>query len=631
MTIVRAALAQVGWAGDRAAMLTRLERAVGEAAESGAHVVAFPELCTTTYYCTLQDPQLRQLAEPVPGGPTITRLSSIARASGIVIVVPLAEQDTDGRCYNSTAVIDADGRLAGCYRKQHLPHFPGGWERFYFQPGDRGFPAFDTAAGRIGVAICWDRFYPETWRALALAGAQIIFNPIATRIKPTDRLATLVQPAAAFANQVFAGVINRAGRDSDGQEPYPGGSYFTGPSGDLLTPPATGQEQLVVADLDLGRLGDARRDWPFYPTRRPCAYQIVVTRRAPPASTDGQHQSTSADPAFPSPERIEQAAVSIEPTFTGTPQWTDDTLNTELGTQAILKLETLNPLRCFKGRGADWYLSATTDITTPLVCASAGNFGQAMAYAARRRGLPITVFAATGASPVKVARMRELGATVHLDGHDFDAAKQAARSYASAHGWRFVEDGAEPAIAEGAGTIALELGAWPGQIDAIVVPVGNGALITGIGTWYKARSPQTQIIGVCATGAPAMANSWTTGIPAPTDKAATIADGIAVREPIPYAVQAMTDVVDNIVTVTDTTLIQATRLLWHTLRLAIEPAGAAGIAALLARPHLGHGRTIATPLCGASITDTQAQQWLLASPLTQPPHHPDLKPPRAGR
>ena len=613
MTVVRAALAQVRWAGERGAMLTRLERAVGEAAAAGAHVVAFPELCTTRYYCAVQDPRLRELAEPVPDGLTIKRLRGIARASGVAAIVPLAEQAAAGRCYNSAVVIDADGRVAGRYRKQHLPHFPGSWERFYFQPGDGGFPVFATAVGRLGVAICWDRFFPETWRALALAGAQIVFNPVATKIKPSDRLATLLQPAAAFANQVFAGVINWAGPDGDSADPYSGGSYFTGPSGDLLTPPASGEERLVVADLDLQRLDDARRDWPFYPSRRTCAYRIVATRRAPPSSI-GEHQATSTDTALPEPDRIEQAAAIIEPAFTSTPQWTDDTLNTALGTRVVLKLETLNPLRCFKGRGADWYLSTSPVGTTPLVCASAGNFGQAMAYAARHRGLPITVFAATGASPVKVRRMREFGATVHLAGDDFDAAKQIARSHAAAHGWRFVEDGAEPAIAEGAGTIAVELGAWPSQMDAILVPVGNGALITGIGTWFKARSPQTQVIGVCAAGSPAMATSWTAGIPAPTEKAATIADGIAVREPVPYAVRAITHVADDIVTVDDTTLIQATRLLWQTLRLAIEPAGAAGIAALLAHPQLGHGRTIATPLCGANLTETQARQWLLGNP-----------------
>src|SRR5262249_31007446 len=162
------------------------------------------------------------------------------------------------------------------------------------------------------------------------------------------------------------------------------------------------------------------------------------------------------------------------------------------------------------------------------VCASAGNFGQGLAHAAGRRGRRVTVFAAHTANPLKLEQMRRLGAEVVLAGDDFDAAKDAARGYADRTGGRFVEDGAQPGIAEGAGSLAVELADWPEPIDAVYVPVGNGALITGMGRWLKAHAPGTEVVGVCASGAPAMFESWRAGSLHSTERAATIADGIAV-------------------------------------------------------------------------------------------------------
>ncbi|GAA3763686.1 threonine dehydratase [Spinactinospora alkalitolerans] len=293
-------------------------------------------------------------------------------------------------------------------------------------------------------------------------------------------------------------------------------------------------------------------------------------------------------------DRIEAASRLIDPVFRNTPQITDDSLSRELGHETILKIETLNPLRSFKGRGADFLLRDTRE-TRSVVCASAGNFGRAMAYVARRRGLSVRVFAATTANPAKVARMRELGARVVLEGADFDAAKKAAFDYAGEReNCVFVEDGREPQLAEGAGTIGVELA--PLRPDAVLVPVGNGALVSGIGRWLKTYSPATRVIGVVAAGAPAMAHSWRSGTPVSTPDVHTSADGIAVRLPVPEAVEWMGEVVDDMVLVEEEEIFAALRLLRDLMGLIVEPAAAVGIAAL-AR-HEIPGARVATILTG---------------------------------
>jgi threonine dehydratase len=269
----------------------------------------------------------------------------------------------------------------------------------------------------------------------------------------------------------------------------------------------------------------------------------------------------------------------------------------------------LNPIRSFKGRGADWLLR-TANGGGRIICASAGNFGQGMAFAARARGRSCTVYAAEGANPLKVEQMRALGADVRLAGADFDAAKQAARQDAEATGAWFVEDGAEPEIAEGAGTIAAELGSHPALLDAVLVPVGNGALVSGIGTWMRAFAPHTRVVGVCAAGAPSMAASWRAGEARPTPSVDTIADGIAVREPVPAAVSTMRSVVDEMVLVDDADLIAAMRLVHEHLGLVVEPAGVAGVAAAMRLGKRLAGRVVATPLCGGNVTAGQRRAWL---------------------
>jgi threonine dehydratase len=310
-------------------------------------------------------------------------------------------------------------------------------------------------------------------------------------------------------------------------------------------------------------------------------------------------------------DAIRDAAGTIHAVFRDSPQFVAEALSDRLDVRLLYKVETVNPIRSFKGRGCDYLLQRLDHSTGPLVTASAGNFGQGLAYAARARGVATVVFAAETASPLKVERMRALGADVRLVGHDLDAAKQVARAWASAKGYRFVEDGREPEIVAGAGTIAVELCRWPESIDTVVLPIGNGALAAGVGTWFKAHSPQTRMIGVVAERAPAMLLSWREGKPIATDSADTIADGIAVREPVPEAVARLAGRVDDVIAVNDAQLIAAMRMVFETLGLVIEPAGAAGLAGILALGQALRGRLVAVPLCGGNLTPEQVAQWLV--------------------
>lgn len=250
MSIVRVALAQMSWTGDRESTMDRLERAVRDAAGLGAGLVGFPELCTTPYFCAERDRAGR--FEPIPDGPTTRRMRALAGELGVVLVVPLAERDALGARYNSAAVLDADGTVAGIYRKRHLPHGPGCWERAHFRPGS-GPAVFATAAGRIGVAICWDRYFPDTWQALARDRAQLTVVPVASSLDPTDRRATLVQPTVAFLHSMFVATVNRVDTPH-----YTGGSYVADPSGEILGPFGSNKAELLVRDIDLNHTEASR-------------------------------------------------------------------------------------------------------------------------------------------------------------------------------------------------------------------------------------------------------------------------------------------------------------------------------------------------------------------------------------
>lgn len=306
-----------------------------------------------------------------------------------------------------------------------------------------------------------------------------------------------------------------------------------------------------------------------------------------------------------SAERIAAAVDVIAPALQHTPV----VQLSMLGCDLVLKDETAGPLGCFKGRGADLFVSQLEDRMqgSSIVCASAGNFGLALADAGLRRGVRVTVFVSTHANAHKVARIRELGGEVIVAGHDFDAAKDAARASATSTGSVFVEDGDAIAISEGAGTIAAELDA---PLDAIVVPVGNGALIAGIGTWMRAHHPSTRVIGVCAAGAPVMRTCWEHRRIVTGARAETIADGIAVRVPVPAAIDDVAHVIDDFVAVDDNALVDAMRALYARTGIAAEPSAVAGLAAIAATPARFAGMRVATIVTGKNLTREQHERWL---------------------
>jgi threonine dehydratase len=301
-------------------------------------------------------------------------------------------------------------------------------------------------------------------------------------------------------------------------------------------------------------------------------------------------------------ERIETAARTIDPVFLNTPQFESESLSDELGIRLVLKVEVVNPIRSFKGRGTDFLVSNLPASSPTLVCASAGNFGQGLAYAARKRALPVVIFAAESANALKLDRMRKLGADVRLAGRDFDAAKEHAHNFAEKTGACYIEDGREPAIAEGAGSIAVELCRWKDPFDVLLFPLGNGALLAGVGRWMKAHSPATRVVAVCAAGAPAMALSLQERTVHCTETADTIADGIAVRVPVPEALDDLADVVDDVVLVDDDAMVEAMKLVFQFHGLVLEPAGAAGVAAAMVFRDRFRGSRVAALLSGGNRT-----------------------------
>jgi threonine dehydratase len=294
-----------------------------------------------------------------------------------------------------------------------------------------------------------------------------------------------------------------------------------------------------------------------------------------------------------SPARIEAALGYIDPVFLDTPQFVDERLSSELGRQLTVKVETLNPIGSFKGRGTS-LLARELDPERTWVCSTAGNFGQGLAYAARKRGTAVQVFVSSAVPPAKVASMRRLGALVEV--HERPDA--AAREAATGEDHQLVVDGLDPATAEGAGTIGIELAA-AGPFDIAVVQVGDGALISGIACWLKAVMPETRVVGVCASGAPAMARSFAARRPTAVEGTGTIAAALAITEPVPQSLVRVLALVDDVVLVDDNDLRGAMQLIADSLGVLVEPAGAAGIAAL-ARHGAGiPGERVAVLLTGS--------------------------------
>jgi threonine dehydratase len=292
------------------------------------------------------------------------------------------------------------------------------------------------------------------------------------------------------------------------------------------------------------------------------------------------------------PAAIRAAAAAIDPAFTGSPQFVHEGLSARLGVPVVVKVETVNPIRSFKGRGT-WVavhgLAGEGRIgpDRAVVVASAGNFGQGVAYAARAVGAAAIVFTSRNANRGKIARMRALGATVIESGEDFDDARTAAEAHAAEQGAELLVDGDDTRISTGAATLALELtdaveaGALP-ALAVATVPVGNGALINGVGSWFRHASPSTRIVGVQAEGADAMARSFAAGRPIDTESAATYADGIASRIAVPRAVELMAGRVDAMLTVSEASLHEAQAELTDALGITVEGAAAASWAGLLA-------------------------------------------------
>ncbi len=284
--IIKCGLIQAHNVGDVNAPIEEIKRAnnehqmkmVEDAARQGVQMLCFQEIFNTPYFCAEQQTRWYEAVEKVPDGATVQMMQSVAKEYGMVLIVPIYEEEISGVYYNTAAVIDADGKYLGKYRKTHIPHVaPGFWEKFYFRPGNLGYPCFDTAFARIGVYICYDRHFPEGARCLGLNGAEIIFNPSATVAGLSEYLWKLEQPAHAVANGYFVGAINRVGTEAPWNiGEFYGQSYFCDPRGQMLAVGTRDQDELIVADLDMDKIKEVRNTWQFFRDRRPDAYGAIV-------------------------------------------------------------------------------------------------------------------------------------------------------------------------------------------------------------------------------------------------------------------------------------------------------------------------------------------------------------------
>lgn len=267
-------------------MIAKHQRMIAQAARQKAQIVCLQELFYGPYFCAEQQTKWYELTEPVPEGPTIRRMQRLARKYRMAMIVPIYEIKMTGVFYNTAAVLDADGRYLGKYRKHHIPHVhPGFWEKFYFTPGDTGYPVFATRYARVGVYICYDRHFPEGARVLGLNGAEIVFNPSATVAGLSEYLWELEQPAHAVANGYFIAAINRVGTE----EPWKigefyGKSYFCNPRGKIVAQASRDKDEVLVAELNLDEITEVRNTWQFYRDRRPDSYGEITRTQAQAAN-----------------------------------------------------------------------------------------------------------------------------------------------------------------------------------------------------------------------------------------------------------------------------------------------------------------------------------------------------------
>ncbi len=250
---------------------------VEQAAKQGVQILCFQEVFNGPYYCPSQDVKWYGLAEEIPNGPTTKLFQEVAKKHNMVIVLPIYEKEMSGVYYNTAAVIDADGKYLGKYRKHHIPQVAGFWEKFFFKPGNLGFPVFQTKYAKVGVYICYDRHFPEGARALGLNGAEIVFNPSATVAGLSQYLWEIEQPAHAVANGYYIAAINRVGREMPWNiGEFYGSSYFCNPRGKIIAQASPTENQLLVADLEMDMIDEVRNLWQFYRDRRPEAYGDLV-------------------------------------------------------------------------------------------------------------------------------------------------------------------------------------------------------------------------------------------------------------------------------------------------------------------------------------------------------------------
>ncbi len=276
--MVRGALVQATWTGDKQSMIDKHVDYARKAAQEGAQVMCFQELFYGPYFCQVQEKKWFDITEPIPDGPTTRLMQDLARDTKMVLIVPMYEQEAPGIYYNTAAVIDADGTYLGKYRKTHIPHVDGFWEKYYFRPGNLGYPVFNTAVGKVGVYICYDRHFPEGARVLGLNGAEMVFIPSATSRGLSQHLWRIEQTSHAIANGYFVGTINRVGIEADlGDDDFYGQSYFCDPRGQFCGEVGDAyKEELLVRDLDLDLIKEVRDTWQFYRDRRPEMYGKIT-------------------------------------------------------------------------------------------------------------------------------------------------------------------------------------------------------------------------------------------------------------------------------------------------------------------------------------------------------------------
>jgi len=258
------------------AMLEKHMPFIEDAAKKGVQILGLQEIFNGPYFCPSQDKRWYEAAETMPG-PTTEMFQAIAKKHGMAIVLPLYEKEMRGVFYNSAAVIDADGKYLGKYRKQHIPQVAGFWEKYFFKPGNGGYPVFQTQFAKVGVYICYDRHFPEGARCLGLNGAEIVFNPSATVAGLSQYLWKIEQPAHAVANGYYVAASNRVGTEAPWNiGKFYGTSYFVNPRGEMVAVASEDKDELLVADLDLSMIDEVRQTWQFYRDRRPEAYEELV-------------------------------------------------------------------------------------------------------------------------------------------------------------------------------------------------------------------------------------------------------------------------------------------------------------------------------------------------------------------